>query len=414
MAKSKPPKTGKSARVLLRLIREPENFRAHLDAFESVQRDFYLDYHEKFLATVDEVRALLKKRDEAAMAERFASLPGPFQEALLEFAVDEALAGFFERAVAASTDGAQRRALKQAVHRLKARGVAVPVTERKAVFRPLPAEANEPVAYASTVDGAGESVVLLAVPSPRGGVRLLQAFLNHARGVVEFHQHDASRSDARKLIAQIHEGGIVTLVKVEPAFALFAVARARRLIRERNLAAPEGFVSSWNLATAGMAEPPGHPAWGIDGAADAARRTDLLNRSDKLHDLPELRHWVMDQDTLRRFGLRLQERETSRLVIGDDQSKDYVENLIARTVEEYFGPEMRAACAASLEDTAYLLDRLERREDAHACLAAARALNDAETPLAAIPFARRMLTKLMRDQPAKPEEKATPSGIVLP
>ena len=348
------------------------------------------------------------------MAERLAALPGPFQEAVLEFAVDEGMTGFFERAVASAADGTLRRALKQAVHRLKAKGVLVPKAERKSVFRPVAADSNEPAAYASTVDGAGESVVLLAVPSPRGGVRLVQAFLGHARGIVAFHHWDSSRSDLRKLVAQIQAGGIVTLVKVDVPYALYLVARARRLLRDKNLAAPEGFVSAWNLAAAGLTEPEGHPAWAIAGAADAAARTELLNQGDRLHALPEFENWAMDQDTLRRFSLRLQERETSRLVVGDAQSKDYVETLIGRTVEEYFTPETRAAHASSLEDMAYLLDRLERREDAFTCLATARALADRETPIAAIPFARRTLTKLMREKPAAPEQKTTPSGIMLP
>jgi hypothetical protein len=417
MAKDKSPKGGKSARVLLQLIREPENFRAHLDEFEKLNRDFYLDYHEKFLETVDALRPLVKKGDDVALAGRHAALPVPFQEALIEYAVDGGRIGFFEAALAAC-DGPAKKALKQAVHRLKAKGVTLPEAERKAVFRAAPAEVEGPFAYASTLDGALESVLILAVPTPRGGVKAIQAFLGAARGVFSFHRWDASRGDVRKAVAQIREGGIVTIAPVAVEYVLYLVARARRRIREKNLAAPEGFVSAWNLTIHGMTEPDRHPAWSIAGAAEAAARTEMLNRGDALHDLPEVRMWTMDADTLRRFSLRLQERETSRLVIDDAQSKDYVETLVGRTVEDYFTAETRGLVAGALEDTAYLLDRLERADDAFACLATARALADPETPIAAIPFARRMLTKLIRERPAPPEpaseEKPPSSGIVVP
>ena len=419
MAKSKSSKSsgksgGKSAKILLALIRRPERFVELLDEFEELNRDFYLDYRESFLQTVDELRAMLNAPDDAAIAARLPQLPGPFQEALLEWAVEESRVEFVAKALADANDKTLKRSLKQLAHRLKTKGLSIEKEAKSAVFKTDAAPKPEPAAYASGLDGVGESVAWIAQPTTRG-MRIFYAVVSHPLGIVQAAEYEGSRAEFRKQLANIRDRESITVIDVDPTYVVYTVTRAKRFAEDRKFSLPEGFLAAYQHMVSAFPVPDSHPAWGIEGAAEDTKKTELLNRGTELHERAEFRSWVPDTETLMRFEHRLRERETSALVINDRQEDDYVDSLIDQTVAGFFAEPRRSDYAERLLDMAYLLDKQGRRDDALLCLASSRALADPKQPLAAIPFAARMLTKLLkRPEDEDKKEERTDSGLIVP
>ena len=398
----------KSARALLTLILDADNFEGNLDLY--VQADGEIP--EDFLPVLDRVREYLKAMDEPESAEEFVGLPRNFQEALLEYCLDEGKADFVAAALQASADPQLKKLLKKAAHNLEAAGYKVTRKSRRSVLRKVAGDADAPTGYASLVDSAGESIAFYSEPSPRTGIRVLHAILSDQKGVREWEMFHPSRNGYRLFVKEALEREGIPIIEAGAPFVRFLLERALAFAQEKGIALPEGFVSMMKTLSPAIEVPQTHPLWSSLSKEEIAADRDLLQKGRELHEEDWFKYWYLDMETLSRFENKLYERQTSPLVVDDKQSSDYIDDLVKKTVDEYFAGDRRKRYVARIQDMAYLLT-VAHNEDAAKIAAASAIALEGDLPGSEIPFCLRMLEKIIRRKKPAPEEEKKDEGLII-
>jgi hypothetical protein len=267
---------------------------------------------------------------------------------------------------------AGRKLLRRALHRLRSRGVAVgEKAPEPRVARVAAADEEIEAAFVSPIDPGGARIVTLIESNPAGGARLFEVITDARAGVVECRIYTTTRGRARRFAQELATrerfGG--TPVPRDAARALLARAAARQP-GDRPL--PRAF-AEWRTHLAGAPEGAATPgelaraALGV-GADErgAARRAAELVRERKIGP------WLPADAGLRALAEKLQEAARSRIIVTGSRRREQLEEVLREGEAEVFAGDEAARAAEWLEETAFLLWKAAREDDARACLAAAR------------------------------------------
>jgi hypothetical protein len=277
-----------------------------------------------------------------------------------------------------------RKALRRALHHLRARGLAVP--ERppaEVVSRLPPVESEFRAGYVSALDPRGSRLVYLVEPNPAGGARLFEILLDEARGIVDFEVYSAGRSRIRRFLKDAVQRTRFPAVEAPPAALRALVARiAEQHPADRVL--PASF-SEWRMKVAVPGETPGDlAAAALEQGADA----ESLARAAELVRKGSLGPWGPPALELSR---RL-EQPLEAAAAGTPGQEDM--GALAAALFDARSVEIQAQ---RFRESAFVLWKLEREEDARSCLAAALALASkppAENPVA-IAMTETLLTPVL-------------------
>src|SRR6266851_2376872 len=308
---------------------------------------------------------------EPEVAGRISALPEPLALALVRAAGDaqrqEALVE-----LAAAPQKALAKEAKRELQRLKQRGFQVQELRPRGepVLKPPP-EVEAPACYASSIDAYGERAVWWS-RATRGGVEVVQAVVSDVKGILAIDALALSRRNFRDFTKRLpRQGGPVTSVEVTKDHARWLIAQA----------AEEG-------ARNGFSPPPAY--------ADAL--------------------WILGEEALRSFALKVDEISVSRLFIDDAQRKAAFERAADDAAEAYFTPQRRARYARRLREMAHVLASEGRLDAARTALAVSRDLPGEQGPRNA--FARALFSRALEGRWQKPAESpippATPSGLITP
>jgi hypothetical protein len=305
---------------------------------------------------------------------------------------------------------AGRKALRRVVHGLRARGIApAPPPPRKVVATLPRVEEEIEAAFLSSIDPSGARVAYLVESAAGVGARLFEMVLDEERGVVEFSAYTATRGEARRFVrtALAREGSPATEVAADSLRALLARIAAGQ---PPDRAFPRAFAEWRSRVTthAPDARTPGELARAELG--NPAPETG--KRAAELVAAGELGPWPAPVPVLRKVAEDLQEALKSRLIVSGAQRRDRSEAALQEAVTLVFDPVRTERTAARLEETAYILWKRGREDDARACLAAARDLR--EGPAVDQPVARALLEAALGPVLEKLREEEKSSLIVKP
>ena len=318
----------------------------------------------------------------------------------------EAVFGVDETALAK----AGRKALRRVVHGLRARGIApAPPPPRKVVATLPRVEEEIEAAFLSSIDPSGARVAYLVESAAGAGARLFEMVLDEERGVVEFSAYTATRGEARRFVrtALSREDSPATEVAADSLRALIARIAAGQ---PRDRALPRAFAEWRSRVTthARDARTPGELA----RAELHNPAHDVGKRAAELVAAGELGPWPAPVPVLRKAAELLQEGLKSRLIVSGAQRRDRGEAALKEAIVLVFDPGRSERTAARLEETAYILWKRGREDDARACLAAASGLR--EGPAADQPVARALLEAALGPVIEKLREEEKSSLIVKP
>lgn len=279
---------------------------------------------------------------------------------------------------------AGRKALRRVRHRLRSRGLVLPAEERaEPVVARLPDVGDRlDLAFVSGLDPRGSRLVYLVESRPAGGARLFEAVIDARRGVLDFEVYQAGRSQARRFVRDLQRRARLSACEVEPAEARALVGRAaRRQAPDRPL--PASF-SEWRSHVTGE---PGSQTPGDRVARElGSERTPALERrAAELVQSGELGPWPASREALEAEAERLKQAGETKLELTDAQRRLRLDELVGEAAGRLLVGEAAADAAALLRESAYVLWREDREEDARACLAAAASLETeapGETPAA--------------------------------
>ena len=327
----------------------------------------------------------------------------------------EAASGPLPRLAADALPKAGRKALSRARHRLRSRGIEVPETQPAAVVAKLPPIEEElQAAFVSAVDPRGTRLAYLVESNPTGGVRLFELVLDEERGIVEFEVYATGRSKARQFLRDLRARERFPAVEA-PADAVRALVQRIAEGQPASRPLPRGFIEF--RAHVAVPEPGAQtPGALAREALGAATDPQALSRASELVRRHEIGPWPTAAPVLEKVAERIAELAKSPLLISAAARREQAQSLLAEAQGEVFAEPVGGYTAQRFEESAYVLWKTGREQDARACLAAAQAFRAG--PATENPVARALLEAVLAPVLAGLEEpaprEAEPSLLVKP
>jgi hypothetical protein len=299
-----------------------------------------------------------------------------------------------------------RKRLRRVRHRLRSQGVAVPEPEPAPTVAHLPdVDETLEAAFATRLDPLGARQVWWMVPHPTGGLRVFEAVIDDAQGILRFEVYTATRSEAREFSKRIERSGPAAAVALSPATARALVQRAAAA---PGAGAPPPRWIEWRsrLPAAADERLPGEE---VRAALDAPADREAVDRAVQLLAEGEIGPWPPEREVLTGLVEKLRTLLDSPLVVSGATKREQVAKLVEETASERFGGDGGSVAGSRLREMAYVFWRSGDEERARACLAGAASIesDEAGEGLLARAFVERWLAPVLASAAG---EEGTPAA----
>ncbi len=397
----------RTADLLLAIIEQPGQFNALFAQYREAEGPI----DGNFLDHLPIAREVWRRAAEPAAVADVLALPLAFREAVLHGLARDRQADALQRCLDATSDRTAKKTLKRLLYELRQAGCTPQPTKRNILVSRAPAAEPAPPCCLSMVDAANERLLIIIRPD-KGGMQLLEV-LEGGDAILSFRHDFLSRKGTRRLVDELRARTEIPLVEIDLPVAVYLLYQVLARSEAAGRLAPAGLTRALTEMRLAELRPARHPYHDlIDGQA-VLEQLSSLNHSDRLHDEPEFQTWMLDQDTLRKTALALQETATSQLVIDEAQRRGQMIHRLTHAMDSFFTESRRAIYAERLRDTAYLLARRGAVAQAQETAALALRLENAHIAPSSIPFFLRLLTKVLPVPPVENEKDQPAGGLIL-
>ncbi|UCE86799.1 MAG: hypothetical protein JSU66_03430 [Deltaproteobacteria bacterium] len=285
-----------------------------------------------------------------------------------------------------------RKALRRTRHRLRSRGLEVPEPTVEPVVAKLPQlEERLEGAFVTPLDPRGTRLVYLVEPHPGGGVRVFELALDEERGVIECQVYTANRSQARRFMRDLGGDARRAAAPAPPEAVRALIARVATA-QPSDRSVPRAF-AEWRArltdVPAGTPTPGALARQALSGAGEDAQTRDAVTLIREGVVGP----WPPPLAQLERVAERVRESSGGRIIVSKLQQNERVEAVLRESVDELLDPARAECTAHRFDETAYVLWKSDRVDEARACLAAADELR--QDGRAGSPVARALLERAL-------------------
>jgi len=316
-----------------------------------------------------------------------------------------------------STDKEVKKEIKRAYFKLSQKGLAVtvePQGERKSA--PLVEYAPDIEAYMSAVDGGGGRLIWIAKRQPNHGLQVIQAMLHDRGGLLRFGGMQMKRKELRRMADEIKRDHGVSMIAVPWQFVDQIIYDGYEIAKARGQTGLEQFHEIRSIIATGKPKPITHPIYQKLSTADL-REGPWREQSRRLLEEPELRYWILLDPWVREFLPKLQDAQTSPLVLNQMQKEERLAAIVRDAVKTLCGGANGAAFKRRMEDTALYFYETQRVNLAKLSLAVAQQVGEGDPGPLDISFLTGLVQKsfafLLSQQKTQAEE-AESSLIIKP
>jgi hypothetical protein len=410
----------KGAKTLLALIADstPETFEGCMD--EYVQQDGIIG--TDFLAVLDRAKAYLPELGIPGSENDFFNFPIEFQMAFLERILEESRYDFLPILMETADEKHFKKLIKRRIHELKSKGIEISEPKKKGGFKFRPVVEPEPATIISESNSMGEREIFYAARSPRSGLRLLYAVSHFSEGIVEFNYFETSRSGMRDMIKSLRADSALEIFEVDQPLGFYFLESARKRNEQSGRPYPAKFMTVFQEFPKPGKVPDSPPVWNFITPDEVEKRFSDYLQSNKLHQIVEMRNWILPSEILRTVEHRFSEILYSTVLIDKEQKEQQIEELITDTIDGYFDEATRKLWIPRFEESAFFLAKNDMKDSALLAMTVARALSQPGRSASSIPFCDEMLRKLIKspqnlqenETEEEKEEKTSSGGIILP
>ena len=327
------------------------------------------------------------------------------------------IATFLQRMLQVSNEKRVQKIIKRSLYRLKSKGVIIEDVRSKreeSILRPVQAEL--PKGFGNGYDRVWNRFLLLVLPHGGRGLTVLHGLVSDTKGLLDFSGGDLSRKEFRGFFQEVQKASPNPTVEMEPSYVGFLFAQAYQLSLEKKGAVPQDYVRLKNEIE-GIKKEYSQPLIYSSLHADEIEGDDrILRRGGDLLKADFFQGWKIEEEQIRPYADEVREAEGSKIVLNQVQKEARFQGIYQKALSELFSGEQRFLYKRRLEETAYLLLKSGREEEARVSLAVAI---DLEKPLNLIqpdPFLHQLVIKSIFAVLAEADEKKAkgPSLIVKP
>jgi hypothetical protein len=345
-------------------------------------------------------------------------------EPTLAFPLIDALGGvptaqtaqLLEEMMAVLQDKKAIKGIKQTLYRFKQKGLE---WERKTSHeRPIlrPPHAGAPQGYVGALDSTGSRVIVIARPRPQGGARVYFSIVSDREGIQRLEVTDLTIKGLRAFVDESLSAEEFPVVEAPAGYCVHLVREAAGLSQRLDKPIPLGYTEqglrdvTWDgpvpLIYRHIQE---------ESVRDDAR---LFKESGELHKLAPFSSWFLHPDDVRPYAEAIKEAEKSHLVLTPQQKDARLSSLYREALEGLFPEEQRLLWKRRLEETAYILWKQGREQEATLAVRAALDLKTPFSPIDPNPFCWNLLFKslygLLETERGEREQEEQSSLIVTP
>lgn len=265
-----------------------------------------------------------------------------------------------------------KKAIKRSLYRLKSKGVIaedISPKNENPVFRPLPRES--PKGFAGNIDSIGQRILILVTPIGPRGLNLMYGVTSDIEGLVSFVDSEFTRKQFRSFIEDIKERDKMILVEIEPSYVSHLFFKAYGLNLEKGKEIPRRFITFKGVIEKVKRDYDKPLIYSYLKEEDIEGDDHLLRQGGELLGLDLFKEWMIDEKEIRHYGDMIWEAESSRIVLTKLQKAARFQDIYRRALCELFTDEKRFLYQKRLEETAYVLLKLGRDEEARISFAQA-------------------------------------------
>ena len=354
------------------------------------------DHPRRALAVLRTLEPVAEGRIRLALIDHLAAIP------LSESATS------LQSLLAEHTDKTVQKAVKKALHRLKALGVSIDAARSggHAVVGTVTHRLEK--CLATHIDAEGNRVLWMIRTKPFGGYNIAYIVINYGTGIQHAIGLTATKRELPELLERAQEH--MPLIELEPTYCQFQLAQAQQMNLDSGTPVPEAYfalrdiVGETNVTFdkaiiyAALSEDDWQEAEAYTGRAQ-----DLLN-------LPEFSGWMLPNTIIQKYGDQLRDLEESQIIVSEAIRRERTGSIYAEAIEEVLGETSRRLMRLRLEEMAYYLLQTGRRQEALWAVAAAKSmLDDDPARLRQNPFAGALLQRSLESAKQRPS-----SQIIMP
>ena len=272
----------------------------------------------------------------------------------------------------AGASGALRREVRRALYKLKQHGIEAPaLPTATAPAATTLHDTDTETAMLSPIDGEGARIVWIVKPRMQGGLLRMWALISESEGLVGAQNTHLSRRELKSERDELERRAQVKLVDGDWRVADFIACEAWRNTPESRRGQVGNFLA---LRSELIASPPPtelvHPVYSELAAEVAAEPSVELLKE------PELLEWRLPDQLLKPYVDEINQAGESVIVLSPVHKQERVNAVIDRATGELLSGHNGKRIQRRLEDIAYYLARVGRRDQAGWAAGAAARLRD--------------------------------------
>ena len=302
------------------------------------------------------------------------------------------------------------KAIRKSIFRLRSQGWQVRDIGDLApsVYRPPQPASSE--GFLSSIDSVGTRLVWLCRPQPLQGVFAFHALISDLQGIIDFNGFETSRKKFHEYLEEFQESVPWEIVEADAEYCHGIIIEASEINQKKEPAPPDGFIK-WRTLMGTPPELPLKPLIYLYLSEEESKvRSDLLDRSASLFELPSLQTWLLEEGETQKYLTLLKEASESRIVLTPYQKEGRVTDIYRQAVEELFDKPRRALFRRRLEEMAYVLWKTGKQSEAQMALAAGLGMESEGGILSLHPFllelVKRSLTAGLEEEAKKKEKES--------
>ena len=354
-----------------------------------------------------ELGGFLEEGTEDAILKKFAPLPGHLKFSIIKQIVDEFPKAFpfilqlikkesdfdekiinllapnataevgeiFSNMLKNTKDKNLRRLLKRHLFQMKSRGLAVviPETDESEPLKIVNLEPSQATVYISGIDYVGDRLIFLSKSILRWGVLFFQITLSDQDGIKNFSAFDLKRKEIKNFLKKISEDGVVQFIEITPDYGYFLIDEAYQINLKKGIPLPEQF-NHWKVEIDDLRGSVTEPIIYSCIPHDTIHEATLNAAPDQYHslfELEEFKSWFLEPRLVWGYLEKLRAIEESPLVLDPLRVEQRREAIFSEAVQKIFDEDFRRIYQRRLEETAYMLFRTNKEEEAKCALCAA-------------------------------------------
>jgi len=354
-----------------------------------------------------ELGGFLEEGIEDAILKKFASLPGQLKFSIIKQILDEFPKAFpftlqlikegaeldekiinllapnataevgeiFSNILKNTKDKKLRRLLKRHLFQMKSRGleVVIPESDESEPLKIVNLEPSQATVYISGIDYVGDRLIFLSKSVLRWGVIFFQITLSDQDGIKNFSAFDLKRKEIKNFLKKISEDGMVQFIEITPEYGYFLIDEAYQINLQKGIPLPEQF-NHWKVEIddlrGSVTEPIIYSCIPHDSIHETALKV-APNQYHALFELEEFKSWFLEPRLVWGYLEKLKAIEESPLVLDPLHVDQRREAIFSEAVQKIFDKNFRKIYQRRLEETAYMLFRTNKEEEAKCALCAA-------------------------------------------